>query len=354
MTYPILTFTQPVGDFILTAMPAKEIIRISKADPRKFDRVSMETEGGIQREPSEKRIKEIAEYAGTVDAAFPSTVLLAIRGDDCKVNEASISISGEKVADIVDGQHRVLGLMRSGKSDDFVIPVVIMIDATEEQKALIFATINGKQTKVPASLIYDLFGITKTRSPQKTSHEIARASNSTPTSPWYGRLKMLGKKTSPDSFESLSQGTFVKFLLPLVSSDPEADMNLLKQGKQLIARNCIFNDYFRKDEDSTILKILLNVFQGARDTWPREWKDPDSYVLTKTLGFSGIMRALPKMYSKGKQAGNLSEDYFRRIFEAVKKEMNGRKISLTSDYFSASASGEAEFRDLIEAAVSHL
>src|ERR1700733_9466779 len=208
MTFPILTFAQPVGDFILTAMPAKEIIRISKADPRKFDRVSMETEGGIQREPSEKRIKEIAEYAGTVDAAFPSTVLLAIRSDDCDVNEASISIAREKVADIVDGQHRVLGLMRSGKSDDFVIPVVIMIDATEEQKALIFATINGKQTKVPASLIYDLFGITKTRSPQKTSHEIARASNSSPTSPWYGRLKMLGKKTSPNSSESLSQGTF--------------------------------------------------------------------------------------------------------------------------------------------------
>jgi hypothetical protein len=106
-----------------------------------------------------------------------------------------------------------------------------MIDATEEQKALIFATINGKQTKVPASLIYDLFAVTKTRSPYKTAHEIARALNSTPTSPWYRRLKMLGKKTAPGSAESLSQGTFVKFLLPRISSEPDLDMNLLKQNK---------------------------------------------------------------------------------------------------------------------------
>jgi len=49
MTYPIMAFTQPVGDFILTAMPASEIIRISKADPRRFDQVSMESEGSTER-----------------------------------------------------------------------------------------------------------------------------------------------------------------------------------------------------------------------------------------------------------------------------------------------------------------
>src|SRR5713101_7234927 len=128
MTFPIMTFAQPVGDYLLTAMPAKEIIRISRADPRKFDRVSMETEGGIQREPSPKRIREIAEYAGTVDAAFPTSVLLAIGSDNCVLDEAGISIPGDKVADIVDGQHRLLGLMQSSNSADFVIPVVIMID----------------------------------------------------------------------------------------------------------------------------------------------------------------------------------------------------------------------------------
>jgi DGQHR domain-containing protein len=354
MMFPVTWFSQRVGDFLLTAMPATEIIRISRADPRKFDRVSMETEGGIQREPSRKRIKEIGEYARTVDAAFPTAVILSIHSHDCVIADGGISVAEDKVADIVDGQHRVLGLQESGNAADFVIPVVIMIDATEEQQALIFATINGKQTKVPASLIYDLFGVTKTRSPQKTCHEIARAMNSTPTSAWFNRLKMLGKKTVPGSSESLSQGTFVKFLLPLVSSKPDVDMDLLKRNKPLPVREkCIFNEYFRKDHDSTILKILLNVFQGARETWPVEWEKPDSYVLTKTLGFTGIMQALPEMYWKGKKDGDLSEKYFGSIFEAVKKDMSEHKISLTSDFFSASASGEADFRNLILSAVAH-
>jgi DGQHR domain-containing protein len=353
MTFPIMSFTQPVGDFILTAMPAKEIIRISKANPRTFDPVSMESEGGIQREPSGTRIAQIAEYAHTVDAAFPTTVLLAISGDDCEIDETGVSIAADQVADIVDGQHRILGLIESGVSDDFVLPVVIMIDATREQKALIFATINGKQTKVPASLIYDLFGVTKTRSPYKTSHELARAMNSTRSSPWFKRLKMLGKKSTPGSLETLSQGTFVKFLLPLISSEPDADMDLLKRNKELPERReCIFNDYFRRDQDSTILKILLNVFQAAKETWPVEWADPDAFVLTKTLGYSGIMKALPAMYSKGKQTGDLSEQYFKRVFGAVREYFSEHNISLTSESFSASASGEGEFRNMIVAAVA--
>jgi hypothetical protein len=70
MNFPIISFEQPAGSFLLSALPATEIIRISKTDPRKFDKISMETVGGIQREPSPRRIKEIGEYADTVDATF--------------------------------------------------------------------------------------------------------------------------------------------------------------------------------------------------------------------------------------------------------------------------------------------
>ena len=164
---------------------------------------------------------------------------------------------------------------------------------------------------------------------------------------------MLGRKSVPGSSESLSQGTFVKFLLPHISSKPDVDMNLLKEHKDLPDRpGSIFNEYFRKDQDSTILKILLNVFQGAKDTWPVEWEDPASYTLTKTLGFSGIMRALPDMYSAGKRQGDLSTEYFRSIFQSAKQRMDQSGIRLTSEFFSASASGEARFRDMVLESVS--
>jgi len=313
----------------------------------------METGGGVQREPSRKRIKEIAAYADTVDAAFPTPILLALSSADCEVDGNTMSIQNDKVADIVDGQHRVLGLSESHSIANFTLPVVLMLDATEEQKALIFATINGKQTKVPASLVYDLFGVTTTRSPQKTAHEIARAMNTEQSSPWYRRLKMLGRKTYSGSPETLSQGTFVKFLIPQISSKPDVDLDLIKRGKKLPVREeCIFNGYFRAEQDSVILKILMDVFQGARETWPNEWEDPSTYVLTKTLGFSGIMLALPRMVRAGKGVHDLSARYFGMIFAKVRTFMAREHIELTSEYFSASGSGEAEFRRIIELQVA--
>lgn len=354
MKISVIPFDQPAGSFLLAAMSASDVIRISRADPRKFDKITMDTIGGIQREPSGKRIREIAEYAHTVDATFPTPIILALDSGSYSLNGNYLDISGDGIADIVDGQHRVLGLKNSGKADDFIIPVVFLLDAIEEQKALIFATINGKQTKVPASVIYDLFGVTNTRSPQKTAHELARALNSTTGSPWYNKLKMLGKK-STGSAETLSQGTFIKFLLPHISSDPVADMDLLKRGKEPPPREgCIFNEYFRKDKDSTILKILMNVFQGAKDTWSVEWQNPSLSILTKTTGFSGIMTALPELVKKGKSQNDLSIIYLKNVFKAVKESMTRNNISLTSEYFSSSASGEAAFRDIILVAVRQL
>jgi DGQHR domain-containing protein len=351
MKYPVIPFDQPAGSFLLTAMPVPEVIHISRADPRKFDNVSMETIGGIQREPSPKRIREIAEYANTVDATFPTPILLALDPDTYALDGNEITILREGAADIVDGQHRLLGLKESPKQQDFVIPVVFILDATEEQKAIIFATINGKQTKVPASLVYDLFGVTKTRSPQKTAHEIARAINSTSTSPWFRRLKMLGKKTY-GSMESLSQGTFVKTLLPHISADPVTDLDRLKRGeKPLIHSNCVFNEYFHQEQDSTILKILMNLFQAARETWPQEWEDPSSYILTKTVGFTGIMKALPEIVRKGRQTGDLSLEFFRNMFEKVKKHMDETVIQLTSVHFPSSSAGASKFQNMIIEAI---
>ncbi len=348
MSYPVIPFDQPAGTFYLTAIPAEDVVRMSRANPRVFDQQTLTSGGGVQRDPSARRIKAITEYADSSDAAFPTILLLAVESKNCVLEDHRISIDGENVADVVDGQHRIFGLSKAAEVGNFILPVVFIIDATEEEKALLFATINGTQTKVPASLVYELYGVTESRSPAKTCHEIARSLNSMPESPWYRRLKMLGKKSIPGSAESLSQGTFVKFLMPHISAHPAKDMDLLKNNKAPIAYSkCIFNEYFREGKDSLILKVLLNVFQAARRVWPAEWDDPAHFILTKTLGFSGIMRALPEMVNKGRSQNDLSVDFFSSIFTRVKGQMEAAGVTLTSEHFSASASGEAEFREMI-------
>lgn len=347
MKIQVIQFDQPIGTFLLAAMNANDVLNISKANPRKFDSVNLDSYAGPQREHSPKRIKEISEYSETVDATFPTPILLAIYSENYDLDNNELTIKEGKVADIVDGQHRMLGLQQSARIGDFILPVVFILDPTEEEKALIFAIINGKQTKVPASLIYDLFGVTEKRSPQKSAHEIARALNSDPESPWYRRLKMLGKKTK-GSTESLSQGTFVKFILPLISSSPTKDMDLMKRGKEPIEYpKCIFNGYWRADKDHIILKILLNLFIAVRRQWPAEWDNPDSSILTRAIGFSGIIRALPELVTKGKQSNDLSEEFFNKVFTATKSIMDTKGMTFTSGNISISASGEALIRDVI-------
>lgn len=354
MKINVVPFQQPMGLFLVGVMNAADILRISIIDRRRYDALTLDAEGGFQRDPSPKRINEIAAYSGTVDATFPTPVLLALEGDGFSYENGVVEILKDGCAEIIDGQHRMLGLQKSEYQKSFDLPVVFILDATDEQKALIFATINGKQTKVPASLVYDLFGLTTRRSPQKTAHEIVRALNKDVSSPWHRRLKMLGKKLDPDSNESLSQGTFVKFLLPLISNNPVEDMDLAKRGSQLPARPCIFNEYFRKGQDELILKILINVFDSARRTWPSEWDDPAASILSKTTGFTGIMKVLPLMFSEGRKRGDLSPNYFMEIFSSVKNDMQEVGATLSSKHFSSSATGESAFAKLIVASLNKL
>jgi len=343
----VISFEQPAGRFLCSVMPARELVAIAKPNPRSFDAERLETVGGIQRHASTERIREIAEYSNTVDAAFPTPILLALAEGSYTLENDYIEVSGSQVADVVDGQHRLYGLQQSSQLEEFELPVVFLLQPTDEQKALIFATINGKQTKVPASLVYDLFGVTEGRSPQKTAHEVARAINSTVTSPWFRRLKMLGRKT-PGSDETLSQGTFVKQLLPMISARPDLDADRIKRGEDVPDDpERVFNGYFRKKEDAIILRVLVNYFQAARETWPHEWDVPVPHILTKTTGFNGLMKALPDLVKRGKAEKNLSVEAFKPVFDRAMRAMRAESATLTVDHFPAGTTGENRLRDFV-------
>src|SRR5205085_2676335 len=102
---------------------------------------------------------------------------------------------------------------------NFELPVVFMLDMEPQDRAYVFSIINSKQTPVSSSLIFDLFGLAQYRSPRRTCHEIARALNAKEGGPFFQTLKMLGQKTLPT--QSLTQGSFSKYLLKLISRTPD-------------------------------------------------------------------------------------------------------------------------------------
>jgi len=351
VSFPVLKFTQPAGDFSLTCLTATEVTRIARAEPRQYDQQTHRTRGGVQREASRQRVAEIAEYCRTLDAAFPTAIILSVPDENYKLSktEDRIDFTGKPpFADIVDGQHRLLGLSRSNATDKFLLPVVLLLDATEEQEALLFATINGKQTKVSASLIYELFEVTEGRSPQKTAHEIARVMNSKKESPWYERLKMLGRRTREDSNETITQGTFVRELLLHMSSNPPRDFDSARRGQKLPPdpENPIFRKYFEAEQDEVIVRVLINLFSAQRETWPEEWGDPTRSILTKSTGFMATMWSLREIVGHGQGQRDLSKDMFRRIFRNVKRRLDRDRMPLVADSFPSSGQGIRRLRDL--------
>ena len=166
---------------------------------------------------------------------------------------------------------------------------------------MVFATINLKQTKVNRSLAYDLYEFTTSRSPQRTCHDIAKFLNSRQSSPFQGKVKMLGVAREPT--ETITQATFVDRLLRLVSWDQMKDRDQLKRKKGLDpARGArekrqIFRNMFIKEEDHIIALILWNFFVAVQQKWPASWQTVErGNILNRTTGFGALMRFMRVAY----------------------------------------------------------
>ena len=354
MKIPFISFEQPIGEFALSVMSVKDILSISVINRREFDQISLDSKGGPQREESKKRVNEIMRYSETPDATFPTPILLGLPPDKYKIVDNSIEIDdNSSIASIVDGQHRILGLAKSKNVDDFMLPVVFLLDANDEQMALVFAIINGKQTRVSGSVIFDLFNVVEGRNPYKTAHEIARALNSDSESPFFRRLKMLGKKIKES--ETLSQGTFITHLIKHISSNPDEDFNLSRSKLQMKPRpNSVFNSYFLQGKDEVILRILSNLFKAVKITFADEWEKPNEFILSKTTGYTGIMKSFSEIYKIGEKNKILSYEYFKTIFDKLKQNMIMENVRLTSQHFPPNNTGESKLRDKIIVAAKQI
>ncbi|MEH8018929.1 DGQHR domain-containing protein [Rheinheimera muenzenbergensis] len=301
---------------------------------------SREEGTGVQRKENKQRIKEIADYCRDPDATFPTPIIMSVRSEDfifCLGDNEYSSLfkimEKPEMAEVLDGQHRIYGILESGKADIFNLPIIFVFDVSEEDKAYIFSIINSKQTKVPSSLIYDLFGVSEGRSPQKTCHEIARMLNSTDESPFYLRLKMLG--TGGGEHASLSQGSFVKRLMKLITSKSDRYLIDIKNDVDLESEDLPFNSYFIRGQDQVIFKVILNLFNGVRRVFPDEWDKPREYILSKAIGYGAVMLALPVIFKMGISISNLSERFFTEIFSHFKDHLAENNLMLTSKYFSS-------------------
>jgi DGQHR domain-containing protein len=303
---PVLEVKQPIGGFYLGVIEARDLVAISFADVRRTDGRDLERYIGIQRDLSEGRVNEIKKYVTNVDACFPTGIILAISNEHVDLTQTAegfpaLAINRDNaIAKIIDGQHRIAGF-EGFKGDPFFLNVTIFIDMVLEDQAMVFATINLKQTKVTKSLASDLYEFAEARSPQKSCHNIAKLMNFKEGSPLKHFIKILGKSTGQE-LESITQSTFVDRLIKLISREPMQDKDLIKRKRTPARaikddqRKLLFRNLFIDENDAQISMVIWEYFCAVKERWPIAWVDRSKgAILGRSTGFAALVRLLPEI-----------------------------------------------------------
>ena len=357
ISFSCVQVTQPIGTFYIGTIDSQDLVDISYADVRRIEGRDIEKYLGIQRPLVSQRVKELKEYVRTLDAAFPTSIIIAIPSEYAEFDEETnvmTVVRAPEVAKIIDGQHRIAGL--EGYEDrNFQLNVTVFIDMDIEDQAMVFATINLKQTKVSKSLAYDLYEYTKARSPQKTCHTIVKFLNSREGSPFKNKIKILGTATGKAE-ESITQAAFVdRLLFYICANQIEAlrDRDLLQRKKEprratdAESKKLIFRNMFIDDRDAEITKIIWNYFKAVELKWPRAWPLPmTGNILNKTTGFAALMKFLRDAYLSRTVPGEMvSVAQFQSIF----KRINLKDEDFTPDNYKPGGTGESQlYKELMQ------
>lgn len=372
LKFAALKLSQPIGELFVARIAAAKLSQLARADIRRMTSRELERMSGIQRGLSSTRVGEIRKYIETVDASFPNAFILNLNsaylqsepkpldaecGDDGNIFCFELALA-ENAFSIIDGQHRLSGF--DGASiENFDLIVAFFIDLAVEDQAYLFSTINVTQQKVNKSLVYDLFDVSETRSPQKTAHLITKALNTDEDSPLYRRIKLLGVAPKFDNEvlyrAPLSQGAVATKIAQLISDDPMSDRDTYRRGRSIellgneVDRGLIFRRLFADDKDWAILKIVKSYFQAVADAFPDLWSEADN-PLSKTIGYGALMRLLVDVYRIGVSRSDLSYPFFRELMDKVRlnSQQPGEPI-LNFDTFAAAGSGETKlYHKLLE------
>lgn len=349
--------TQPIGAFYIGAINSSDLVFISYSDVRRIESESKDLERylGIQRPLSSKRVKELESYVNTIDATFPTSIILAISSEDVNFDKEKNIMKinyREDTAKIIDGQHRIAGLgAYIGDGDNFQINVTIFIDMDIEDQAMVFSTINLKQEKVSKSLGYDLFEFAQSRSPQKTCHNIAKLLNNIDGSPFKGKIKILGNAIDKN-LQTITQATFVENLIKYISKEPMVDRDILKRGKKISyakgkeTQDLFFRNMFIDGKDAEIAKVIFNYFNAVQSKWPSAWNENiPGNILNKTTGFTAFMRFLKDIYnSHDRNQEIISTEDFLFILQEIDLKDNEFNSSI---YIPGSSGQTALYKDLL-------
>jgi DGQHR domain-containing protein len=381
-----LPVTQNKQDFIIGVFTIKQILGFTRFTNRLI--TAFDEDGfpiyneQIQRFVEKSRVERIADFlTKDPDATFPTNLVLHIPSsiikeqkkiDDFiqiklkdKVFEEISKSNGDVYITIIDGQHRIRGIevaiqrleeeiqtaIQTIKTSDskkieerlnfnrqrledlknISLVVSFFIDKTLEYQAMIFSTINRTQKKVSADLVYSLFGLDTTDTPQKTALQVVLSLNGHPKSPFYKRIKLYGGDYSEQTSPPLSQATMVRSIVSLISENMrQAEIDRYKKRKELFERSSgsskilPFRKFYASDKDHVISDLLFYYFHAVRQVfkfnnssyWDLLNQNKPDNILQTSVGYEALLKILVDILSYEKvDVDNLSVDTFSKYLK---------------------------------------
>lgn len=367
--YTGIKVLQPLGEFFIGKISAEELAAMSIVEVRDMQNNDINQRLGIQRVLNRSRVREISEYVKTVDACFPNSVILSVKGKNIiNIKQIADDIfqitlkKSEETFQIIDGQHRIAGLEHYDFDNHiFEINTSLFLDMDTEQQAILFATINSKQKAVDKNLLMDLHTMQNTRNPIKSAHYIGRIlngmefefNNESFHGALYDRIVPFYLSFNHNKSYKYTQANFIQKLVKYISGNEiqlTKDRDNLKTGEKLVyadekfRQKLIFRNLFIDEKEDTIIKILNNYYFAVGLCWPNAWYK-DGYVLARTIGFNALFLIMPTVFNKiGIYDSIISIDDFLSVFKALSIDENKFKEST----FELNGSGQRELSQLFK------
>lgn len=394
-SFVAIPINHPIGTFYLTAIPASVLLSVCFSSPHK--RLDVGKDGvvddvGHQRRLDPRRLHEISRYLETQDATLPGTVILAAnsRPDGLSLdiedeeqnwrwkvdkvmtiaNDKVVKLvipTSNKVAAVVDGQHRLMGFEDEHLSEEIreiYLPCAVFLDLPTAQQASIFATINFNQKPVNKSQTYELFGYNleeepeESWSPDKLAVNFSRRLNVDENSSLRGHIKVAAIDDSVlDSVTlaaknewTVSTATIVEGILSLITNDQKRDRDILnrysvserkrsvlKQVEYKGVRPPFLDLYISADRDIVIYKTVVNYFNAVHELF---WSKKGNSVLHKTAGVQALFRVLKQLLPRQIETRKLTKDVWEELLS------RSLKIDFSSQCFSdTSGRGRSRIQD---------
>ncbi|MFH6964213.1 DGQHR domain-containing protein [Flavobacterium plurextorum] len=309
----------------------------------------------FQREANDERISKIVKFIENEDYAFfPNTIIANcdlindLEGFGINENNSeedflnlenkpeSISFLKKekdqyylyipyisKTVLVIDGQHRLEGLKKTSEDIqeqyDLIISFIIGFDRSVIAKQ--FYTINYEQKSVNKSLLYQLTGEFSREINELTfMHNATKLLNELKDSPFYSRIKMLGKapkNATPEDKEkmSISQAFFIDSTIRFVSA----------KAKGTLSPPIFLKYYLNPSEHIYIIKTIARYFTAVKKIKP-DWDTPKESVLSKGMGVTALLRVLNilfpmifknELHNNWSMIDNLKVEDFERILKGL-------------------------------------